>query len=62
MLGPILVTLHNLRFFQRLTADLREAVRRDDWAWFLERRPHLRGVVETGLGAAVPPRENRTSG
>lgn len=62
MLGPILVTLHNLRFFQRLTADLREAIRRDDWGWFLERRPHLRGVVETGLGAPVPPRDARTAG
>jgi queuine tRNA-ribosyltransferase len=62
MLGPILVTLHNLRFFQRLTADLREAVRRDDWAWFLERRPHLRGVVETALGAPVPPGDARTAG
>lgn len=49
MLGPILVTLHNLRYFQRLTADLREAVRRDDWAWFLGRRPHLAGVVAAGL-------------
>jgi queuine tRNA-ribosyltransferase len=54
MLGPILVTLHNLRFFQRLTADLREAIRRDDWAWFLGRRPHLRALVEAGVGRPVP--------
>lgn len=54
MLGPILVSLHNLRFFQRLTADLREAIRRDDWAWFLGRRSHLRGVVESAVGVVGP--------
>lgn len=52
MLGPILVTLHNLRFYQRLMADLRGAIRRDDWAWFLERRPHLGETVGVGLGGS----------
>ncbi|MFK7882995.1 MAG: tRNA guanosine transglycosylase [Phycisphaerales bacterium] len=46
MLGPILVTLHNLRFFQRLTADLRAAIRADDWSGFVTRRPHLADLVE----------------
>jgi queuine tRNA-ribosyltransferase len=35
MLGPILVSLHNLRFYQRLMAKIREAIERDefdDWA------------------------------
>jgi queuine tRNA-ribosyltransferase len=50
MLGPILVTLHNLRFFQRLTADLREAIRRDDWGWLVGRRPQLAGVVAAAGG------------
>ncbi|MCC5824097.1 MAG: tRNA guanosine(34) transglycosylase Tgt [Phycisphaerales bacterium] len=45
MLGPILVTLHNLRFFQRLTADLRRAIREEDWAGFVARRPHLSDLV-----------------
>jgi queuine tRNA-ribosyltransferase len=31
MLGPILVSLHNLRYFQRFMADLRGVVRTDDW-------------------------------
>ncbi len=46
MLGPILVTLHNLRFFQRLTGDLREAILSDDWDAFVSKRPHLGGLVE----------------
>jgi queuine tRNA-ribosyltransferase len=41
MLGPMLVTLHNLRFFQRLMSDLREAIRDDDWSGFVSKRPHL---------------------
>lgn len=45
MLGPILVTLHNLRFFQRLMSDLREAIRDDDWDAFVCRRPHLGEIV-----------------
>jgi queuine tRNA-ribosyltransferase len=32
MLGPILVTLHNLRYFQRFMARIRRAVADDDWA------------------------------
>ena len=39
MLGPILVSLHNLRYFQRLMADLRATVRTDGWTGFLERWP-----------------------
>ncbi|MGH7242940.1 MAG: tRNA guanosine(34) transglycosylase Tgt [Phycisphaerales bacterium] len=37
MVGPILVTLHNLRHFQRFMADLRTTIAIDDWAG-LERR------------------------
>ena len=32
MLGPILLSLHNLRHFQRLMLDIRAAVRQDDWS------------------------------
>ena len=39
MLGPILVTLHNLRHFQRFMADVREAVRTDSWDDLLRRWP-----------------------
>ncbi|MFN0012465.1 MAG: tRNA guanosine(34) transglycosylase Tgt [Phycisphaerales bacterium] len=31
MLGPILVTLHNLRYFQRFMLAVRAAIRTDDW-------------------------------
>lgn len=39
MLGPILVSLHNLRFYQRLMIDLRTTVASDDWAGFAKRWP-----------------------
>jgi len=39
MLGPILVTLHNLRHFQRFMADVRERILDDDWAAFAARWP-----------------------
>ncbi len=45
MLGPILVTLHNLRFFQRLMDDLREAILSDDWDAFVSKRAHLGEIV-----------------
>ncbi|MBV1928822.1 MAG: tRNA guanosine(34) transglycosylase Tgt [Gammaproteobacteria bacterium] len=32
MLGPILVTLHNLRHFQRFLLDIRTAIRDNDWS------------------------------
>ncbi len=39
MLGPILVTLHNLRHFQRFMADIRACIRNDDWQGLVERWP-----------------------
>lgn len=39
MLGPILVSLHNVRHFQRLMLDIRRAVRDDDWLSFATRWP-----------------------
>jgi queuine tRNA-ribosyltransferase len=49
MLGPILVTLHNLRYFQRLTADLRRAIIEDDWDTFVLNRPHLGPTVRSSI-------------
>ena len=43
MLGPILVSLHNIGHFQRLMAELRQAVVDDDWASLLARWPVLSG-------------------
>ncbi|MCC6951397.1 MAG: tRNA guanosine(34) transglycosylase Tgt [Phycisphaerales bacterium] len=39
MLGPILVSLHNLRHFQRFMADLRQTITKDDWQGFVTRYP-----------------------
>ncbi|MEM9372076.1 MAG: tRNA guanosine(34) transglycosylase Tgt [Planctomycetota bacterium] len=52
MLGPILVSLHNLRFFQRLMEDLRAAIHLNTWDGFTASRPHLAGVVRQALSAA----------
>ncbi|MFM9994579.1 MAG: tRNA guanosine(34) transglycosylase Tgt [Phycisphaerales bacterium] len=58
MLGPILVSLHNLRYFQRLMSDVRRTVRDDDWRGFLARWPRAspdvpRDEVE-GASAGAP--------
>jgi queuine tRNA-ribosyltransferase len=45
MLGPILVTLHNLRHFQRFMSDVRACVRTDDWRGLVSRWP----VARAGL-------------
>lgn len=39
MLGPILVSLHNLRHFQRFMSDVRETIATDDWAGLVGRWP-----------------------
>jgi queuine tRNA-ribosyltransferase len=39
MLGPILVSLHNLRHFQRFMLDVRNTIRTDDWTGLIERWP-----------------------
>jgi queuine/archaeosine tRNA-ribosyltransferase len=45
MLGPILVSLHNLRHFQRLMLDIRSAIRENAWLAFGRRWP----VAAAGL-------------
>jgi len=49
MLGPLLVSLHNVRHFQRLMLDIRVAVRDDCWLAFAERWP----VAAPGVAAEV---------
>src|SRR4051812_11269291 len=39
MLGPILVSLHNIRFFQRLMADIRRAIGTGTFHEFLQTDP-----------------------
>ena len=48
MLGPILVTLHNLRHFQRFMADLRSTIVSDEWAGFRARWPVAYTPVSDG--------------
>ncbi len=47
MLGPILVSLHNLRHFQRLMLDIRRAIREDAWSGFADRWPVAVSGLET---------------
>lgn len=39
MLGPTLVSIHNLRHFQRLMGDIRASIGLGDWAGFFDRWP-----------------------
>ena len=41
MLGPILVSMHNIRHFQRLMLDIRRAIREDAWSLLTEAWPVL---------------------
>jgi queuine/archaeosine tRNA-ribosyltransferase len=42
MLGPVLVSLHNIRFYQRLMADIRQAIGSGRWNHFRENEPRSR--------------------
>ncbi len=44
MLGPILVSLHNVRHFQRLMWDIRRTIRDDDWPGLIGRWPVVTGT------------------
>ncbi len=46
MLGPILISLHNVRHFQRLMVELRETIREDSWSAFTGRWPVLSSPPE----------------
>jgi queuine tRNA-ribosyltransferase len=46
MLGPMLVTLHNLRHYQRLMLDIRKAITDDAWSSFLRAWPVVGGTPE----------------
>ena len=39
MLGPVLVSMHNLRHFQRYMLDIRRAITDNAWSWFENRWP-----------------------
>ena len=48
MLGPILVSIHNLWFFQRFMARLRDLIPTGDWATMLAEFP----IAASGAGSA----------
>jgi queuine tRNA-ribosyltransferase len=56
MLGPILVSLHNLWHFQRLMLDIRRAIAEDDWPRFAREWPRAAVAIPVGSRTAIPPR------
>jgi queuine tRNA-ribosyltransferase len=47
MLGPILASIHNLRFYQRLMSKIREMIERDEFfEWSVKELRRLRGVYD----------------
>jgi len=58
MLGPILVSLHNLRHFQRLLLDIRACIGEDEWSGLSRRWP----VVDPGVVARADPMDHRDGG
>jgi len=53
MLGPMLVSLHNLRHFQRLLLDIRRAIQDNHWSLLARAWPVLDGSVSAA--ASQPP-------
>lgn len=45
MLGPMLVSIHNLRHFQRLMLDIRQCIRHNDWSLLFRSWPILDPLV-----------------
>lgn len=52
MLGPILVSLHNVRFYQRFMADLRQAIGQGQLARFMSDDPRCRVAPGSAQSAA----------
>lgn len=59
MLGPMLVSLHNLRHFQRFMLEVRAAIASDGWRQVVDRYPvvgHVAGLAAgANTGEAGPP-------
>ena len=60
MLGPVLVSLHNVRHFQRLMVDIRRAIREDGWSDLARRWPVVDGEASTGTRAEQQGERVRT--
>ncbi|MEM7228873.1 MAG: tRNA guanosine(34) transglycosylase Tgt [Planctomycetota bacterium] len=57
MLGPILASLHNIRHFQRLMVDIREAIRHNAWSALSRAWP----VLDRGPTGLNPPESDSSS-
>lgn len=55
MLGPILLSLHNIRHFQRLMVDIRRAIRDDAWSSLARAWPVLGIPVADAIGPVDSP-------
>ncbi len=55
MLGPILVSLHNIRFFQRLMADIRRAIRDGQFESFRQTDPRCSLGPGSTIAAGAEP-------
>jgi queuine tRNA-ribosyltransferase len=55
MLGPLLVSVHNIRFYQRLMADIRQAIVAGAFAAFCQADPRCR----VGPGSDIAGNEER---
>jgi len=58
MLGPVLVSVHNMRFYQRLMADIRQQIADGTFANFVATDPRCR----LGPGTAATVAETATTG
>ncbi|MFG0257386.1 MAG: tRNA guanosine(34) transglycosylase Tgt [Phycisphaerales bacterium JB043] len=54
MLGPMLVSLHNVRHFQRLMVDIRRAIREDGWSALTRQWPVALAGLSASDGSASP--------
>jgi queuine tRNA-ribosyltransferase len=55
MLGPTLLSIHNIRHFQRLMVDIRARIRDDAWLDLERRWPVLRGGPSAAVSDTDPP-------
>ena len=62
MLGPILVSLHNLRHFQRLMIDVRRAIANDAWLELARAWPGAAGGIPSELLPGDPARDHAALG
>ena len=60
MLGPVLVSVHNIRFFQRLMGDIRRAIGEGKFDEFRRTDPRSRMGPSSGQGLSTPDDEPST--